>query len=48
MGWSVCRYTTAHTGIGRALVVVEAGAKLVVGVIVGAQVGETSMQTRGG
>ena len=25
MGWSVCRYGTVHTGIGRAVVVVEAG-----------------------
>ena len=38
----------AHTGIGRALEVVEAAAKLVVGVIVGAQVGERSSLTRGG
>ena len=43
MGWS----GTVHTGIGRAVVVVEAGAKLVVGVIVGAQVGERSSLTRG-
>ena len=48
MGWSACRYGTVHTGIGRAVVVVEAAAKLGMGVIVGAQVGETSMQTRGG
>ena len=35
-------------GIGRSLEVVEAAAKLGVGVIVGAQVGETSILTRAG
>ena len=46
--WIVNVRVSKMGGIGRSLEVVEAAAKLGVGVIVGAQVGETSILTRAG